>query len=324
MRIKQTILVLLALLVPLQCHYAQADYSWIETETAADKVDRIYGAEEDAISIAEANALLLKLTNETRQLKDARELTAHSLASWIAQDHAEEMAKHRYLNHHDLNGRKVEMRFNNLGQTDHVTENVVYSEINFPVCLTRQFVRRLHEYWVTSESHLDNIMHPTHTHLGSGFAIEHDGETTVVSGVAIFVNDYGDYDRLPKRLPPGSTLKLEGYLDPERTALQFIGLGSEELPFVRDTEYQLDHMGPYSQPPLEFAFMPRQYLGRLEPKVEKLRYTVDYDEQTGAFSLEIKLARDNPKAAVYLTVWAKETSGDNCAFRAMTQVVLVE
>ncbi|MCH7472836.1 CAP domain-containing protein, partial [bacterium] len=251
---------------------------------------RIYGGEEDAIDHIEANRLLLGLLNEERRAQGfLPPLQDHPLASRLAQEHAAGMASGHYVSHYDLAGRKCELRFNAIGESDHVSENTAYYEIKHPVFLTPQLVRRMHMHWLESDSHRDNLLDPAHTHAGSGFAVTRSGQRTYAAGVVEFVNDYGGYDRLPERTKAGSTLHLSGYLDPGRATLQYVGLASEDLPFARDAEYQMSHISGYSPPDVVLAMLPRQYAGLFEPDIHYTRYTVEYDEDSGHFSVDIPL-----------------------------------
>ena len=301
-----------------------AEGPWVETYVDAAEVAAVYGGPGDAISLASARQTLLGLVNSARQAAGAPILGPAPLANQLAQAHAEEMANMRYVGHTDLSGRKCEMRWNDLGQTDHVAENIAYYEINHTVHLTPQLVQRIHEHWLASESHQSNELNPAHTHLGSGFAVVTAEGHTYAAVVAEFVTDCGDYDRLPASAQTGQTLSLQGWLDPGRARLAFVGLGSEDRPFARDVEYQMSHISGYSQPDVALAFMPESTDVDRVPDVRYKHFTVAADAETGYFALDIELEPHWPAAAYYFTVWALGLEPEAELFCAMTQVVLVE
>lgn len=326
--------VLVVCLLALPC--GAAAEPWVETIIDESAVPELYGTAADVIELADARALLLKLTNESRRQAGVGELAAQDTANQVAQDHAAEMAQYRYSNHYNLAGRKCELRFNMAGGTDQVKENTIYYETVPAVLLTSQLVRRMHEHWLQSDSHRANILDPAHTHLGSGFALEHEDGRTFAAGVTEFVNDYGDYRRLPATAGRGENVTVVGWIDPERAVLRFIGVGVDYLPEPRDVEYQRQHTGGYRSPRVVLALLPHRYLGTYVPEAEYRRYTVDYDAGSGEFSATLRFERNWPVAAYYITAWVSlrdhppESGWDPLAgsgeqvFCAMTQVVLVE
>jgi len=302
---------------------AVAEELWRESYLTPAEAEEVYGTTADAITVEEAQALLLKLVNQARLEAGVPPLAPHPLASVLAQTHADSMATERYVSHFDLAGRKCELRWNSLGQTDHIAENVAYYEINHPVSLTPRFVARIHEHWLLSDDHRENELNPMHTHLGCGFAVVAAGQLTQAAVVAEFAVDYGDYDRLPPAAKPGQTLILQGWLDPQRAQLAYIGLGSEDLPFARDVEYQMSHIGGYSPPEVALAFLPTRY-PLWTPDVRYRRRIVATDPQTGEFELAITMEPHWPDAAYYFTVWALNTDQPDEPFCTMTQVVLLD
>ena len=309
---------------------------WVETVIDEAAVPEVYGTAADVIELADARALLLMLTNESRRQAGIGELAAQDTADQVAQDHAAEMALFRYSNHYNLAGQKCELRFNIAGGTDHVKENTIYYETVPAVRLTSQLVRRMHEHWLQSDSHRANILDPAHTHLGSGFALEHEDGRTFAAGVVEFVNDYGDYPQLPASAHREESVTVRGRIDPERAVLRFIGVGVDYLPEPRDVEYQRAHTGGYRSPRVVLALLPRRYLGTYVPEAEYRRYTVDYDTGSGEFSAMLRFEPNWPVAAYYVTAWVSlrdhlpESGWDPLAgsceevFCVMTQVVLVE
>ena len=312
-------------LMMLRPGWAGDTYPWVPTEIAPSDLSAVYGTSADQLSPEAASALLLELANSSRLEHGLSSVQDSGLASQLAADHASEMAAHRYLNHHSLAGLKCERRFNLLGQTDFVSENIAYYEIQHQVFLTPQLVRRIHQHWLNSESHLANLLQPAHTHMGSSVQVITGVETTYVAAAVNFVADYGDYDRLPLSAVRGDTLKLGGYIQPGTAKFAFIGIGLEALPKPRSVEYQLAHMEPYSQPGFKTVILPEGTIPRQSfPSKPGIKYLASYDPNDGSFSAEVSLPRHWPKSAVYITVWAEAPELQDTAFCVMTQVVLTE
>ena len=99
---------------------------WNESRIDAGQARLIYGSARDEISLQEAGALLLSLVNEERLSHGLGRLEPLALAGRLAQEHAAEMAQHHYFNHYSLAGLKCEERWNALGGTDQVSENITY------------------------------------------------------------------------------------------------------------------------------------------------------------------------------------------------------
>lgn len=310
-----------ALLAPAAA--LQNGQPWIESYVNEAEVIAAYGSAADAISAEQANALLLDLVNAERQAAGLSRLGWDALAAEVARRHAQEMAAEHYVGHYSLAGLKCEARYNALGGVDQIAENAAYNEIEYPVYVTPQLVRRMHQHWMESMSHRLNVLEPAHTQLGCAFVALKDGKLSYVAGVVEFLNDFGDYARLPERAPRGAKLHLSGALDPQRAELAWVGLGSEDLPFTRDAAYQMQHIGGYSPPDVALALLPSGLLGSYTPQTPYRRYSVDYDPLTGRFSVEIALEPHWPPLAYYVTVWARASSVQREPFCVSCQVVLV-
>jgi uncharacterized protein YkwD len=326
---------------------ASAGEPWQESYIGERQVQEAYGAAADEIDAAQAGKLLLELVNGARREKGVGALVWDELAATTAQQHAAEMAQQHYVNHYSLAGLKCEARYNALGGTDEIAENIAYYEINYQVYVTPQLVRRMHQHWMESASHSANALDAAHTQLGCAFVVVRDGGRSYVAGVVEFINHYGDYARLPQESQPGQALHLAGTLDPQRARLLYVGLGSEDLPFERTVAYQMSHIGGYSPPEVTLALLPAGQAfgqsgatasgpGPATPEVLYHRYNVEYDEASGRFSVDIKLEGQWPRAAYYVTLWAttaqpaggegqrRVESASSGAFCTMCQVVLVQ
>ncbi|MBN2081483.1 CAP domain-containing protein [bacterium] len=319
-----TVLLLTAAALMLASSSSGRAGPWVESYVSEEEVYAVYGSPADEISIEAAGQLLLDLTNATRRENGLQELQWLEPAAAVAQNQANEMANQHYVNHYNLAGRKCELRFNLVGGMDQISENIAYYEILHQIHLTPQLVRRMHQHWLESDSHRTNMLNAHHTHFGAGFAVFNAADRTYTAGAAEFVADYGDYERLPEQLTSGAQVTFHGQLDPS-LRFMYIGLGAEDLPFARDVEYQMTHIGGYSPPAVALALLPVRDSWSDFAEIPYRRYTVDYNRFTGEFTVPLEIEAHWPPATYYVTVWAlDESQVEGGSFCTMSQVILVE
>jgi hypothetical protein len=168
--------------------------------------------------------------------------------------------------------------------------------------------------------------------MGSAFSFNYftdkaGNQVSVVAAVEEFVDDYGESPRLPESVRKGDVLSLSGRLDTSRVRFAYIGLGSEDLPFERTPEYQMEHISGYSPPDPGMAILAMEdgpgAKGVLRSKIRYTRQDAHYNEGTGEFSADVPIAPHWPAGAYYISVWASPLDGRSEPFCAMTQVVLV-
>jgi uncharacterized protein YkwD len=283
----------------------------------------VYGGKEEQIGIEQARALLLQLVNEERAKRGLHALEPLALANELAQHHAEDMADRRYFSHYNLQGLKCEARWNALGGTDQVAENITYYDVSAPVYLTPKYIRSIHEAWMASELHRKNLLRPWHTHFGCGFSISRTAKGSIATGVEEFVAEYGSYNHLPLEAAPGAKLELRGRVDPAQAELAYVTLGHEDLPFARDPAYQMAHIEVYRPPEPEVYLVPKAGTDYANT-AWAVRRELEYDPASGAFSVKIPLPAGAKPGAYYISAWVIANDDPDWAFRAMTQVVLVK
>jgi uncharacterized protein YkwD len=206
----------------------------------------------DAMSVAAASELMLRMVNAARRTAGVGELVWSDSAATLAQNQADAMAGGHFGAHYDERGWRPELRWNELGETDYVTENVVYYELRDEAHLTPDLVWEMMEDWVRSSGHFANLIDPQHTSLGFGVAVRRDRGKTYVGAAQAFVTDVADIELLPATAPAGAKLDLRGTLLDD-VELAYIGLGRESLPRAM-TPAELDATGsPYPIPEVEYS-----------------------------------------------------------------------
>ena len=262
---------------------------WQEMETTEQELHDRFGGRENEISLSQATSLLIALVNRDRQEAGLSSVARDRVATVAAREHALEMASHRYLSHLDLAGHKPSRRYNAAGGTDQVSENLSYWESDVRIYLTPQLVRDIQKRWMNSEEHRANILSPTHTGVGVAIVLLWDGKRSVLTAAQEFVDDCGDYSRLPAKAGINDELTLEGELTGE-LQLIFVGVGYEPLPEPQQPDTLNEELNGYS--------LPRAFVGIL-PAGERFRrsftdmptlYLLRDEPARGRFRLKLTLA----------------------------------
>jgi uncharacterized protein YkwD len=116
---------------------------------------------------------MLDLTNAARDEAKARALALEPTLSDAAQAHAADMLKRGYFEHETPEGEGIEDRYGKAGKHWAWTgENIFQCSGCTPV--TDEVLAEIHQDWMASEGHRENILDKEYTALGFGLAV--DGE----------------------------------------------------------------------------------------------------------------------------------------------------
>jgi uncharacterized protein YkwD len=315
---------------PLPAHPAQ---SWNQENMAAEELYERFGSAQDQISPAQALKILHRLINEERKKNGLQSLSWDYTAANAAHEHADEMAKFRYLSHMNLLGEKPNERYNRLGGTNQVSENVSYRESSLRLYLTPQIVEDIHQRWMGSAPHRRNILTRTHNAVGLAITLRWDGTRSVLTAAEEFVGDYGVVSKLPLNAGQGDELRINCELANRDVKFQYIAVGWEAQP---------DHQTPSKlNSSLNGYSLPKPFVVLMSTSDENVRYlkgcpnlySVTYQPTRGQvvahFSIEDvyrklkeKTGSGKPKPGLYyITLWV--STADAAPFIASTQVVSV-
>lgn len=135
---------------------------------------------------ARGRLIVLAEVNADRVAADLRPVALDSLATVVAQSHADAMARGLYLSHYEADGSGPQDRYARAGGTAHVRENVFrwdprQENPRQNVFGWRRFdVRRAEAWFMGSPPHRATILDPSRTHLGVGIAEDDAGSIYVV------------------------------------------------------------------------------------------------------------------------------------------------
>ncbi len=248
---------------------------------------------------------LLKLVNAERSRHGAPPLALDDLAGRVAQDHARDMAAHKYLSHWGRDGRKPYMRYAFAGGIDGNAENVAQLTGGPPSLSDEdlwEYVADLHrsmyEEKPPNDGHRRTILNPYHTHVGFGIA-QVGGEVRLVEE---YLSRYVEVAPLPARGKPGAKFELVGRTLDKKIAVHGVEVGYEPLPTPPSLDW-LRTTRSYSLPDKPRTLRPRLSFDRLY--VDGSRGDVDIDGK-GNFRAPIRLYESVP--GIYtVIVWVRDS-----------------
>ncbi len=129
---------------------------------------------------------LLTLINQDRNANDAPSVTLDSLATVVAQAHAEAMAAENFFSHYGRGGDSPYERLAEAGGTAHVRENIFRRVERSSDLLTRTDpwfdfeVKDAEEWLMSSAGHRESIVDPHRTGVGIGIAVDPTRHTVFV------------------------------------------------------------------------------------------------------------------------------------------------
>src|SRR5450432_3984627 len=170
------------------------------------------------MNVEQARRYVLALVNHDRAENGLPAVVLDDTASRAGQRHADDMARSGYTAHWGTDGSVPEERYSDAGGTDFVQENAgcladaQHRELEraprFEAHQLEQFERMFMAEKPPHDGHRKNILKRAHTALGVGIAKPTAVDLACVSQE--FVDDFGDYQAVPKSARAGVTLHVEG------------------------------------------------------------------------------------------------------------------
>lgn len=132
---------------------------------AAAAAPAAYAAAYEASSAKSLAADVIARTNAVREEAGCAPVKADERLRSVAQKHASDMARHRYLEHEDRAGTTSGERIGSAGYDNVTGENLAYG---YPGAAEVMAV------WMRSSGHRENIEDCSFTHIGVGYAPDGD------------------------------------------------------------------------------------------------------------------------------------------------------
>jgi uncharacterized protein YkwD len=266
----------------------------------------------------EATSYMLSLINRDRQAAGLPPVELDPVASVGARRHAQDMAKNGFTAHWGSDGSVPEQRYTEAGGSDMVQENVaclfdgVARELDpsprFNPARLEQLQKMFMDEVPPHDGHRRNILKPGHHRVGIGLAQPASVDQPCLAQE--FVDDWGDYEELPRQAPPTVMLHVAGQI---REPLAFGGIGIGRIePASPKSAKELNATSVYRIPqPTALYFPP----GFKTPKPVKV--------EGRAFSLDVKLLPNAGKGRYEVSIWAKE-AGKSELFMVSLRTIVVK
>jgi hypothetical protein len=257
------------------------------------------------LTVAQARRYMVQLINRDRASEGLAPVELDDgPATRAGQAHADDMAKNGYLGHWGSDGSVPEQRFAEAGGADMVLEN--------SSCFTDEKARTLdkspridprnveqaedmffHET-PPHDGHRRNILKPWHKRVGIGIAqpVATPTEIPVPCFAQEFVDPYGSYGSIPKRMRVGDMLHVRGTVAAPAT---FAGVGLARVDGPKPIPVaELNRRRSYPVPAPYQMYWPPGFQTPIPVKVSP----------GGRFEIDVPVS-DGGKAGMYeLSVWA--------------------
>jgi uncharacterized protein YkwD len=162
---------------------------------------------------------MLEAINQDRQTHGLNPVAWDDTAAYAGALHAADMATHDYFSHWNRSGYGPEYRYNQVGGSDSVMENISTYSYRFddgrpaPIVDFIPIIKQAQTGLMNSPGHRANILKPEHTHVGVGFA--YNPETGSFYLAQEFVNRYVEMQPLPLQAEHDTILLISGKLLPD-------------------------------------------------------------------------------------------------------------
>lgn len=266
----------------------------------------------------EAIGYVLTLINRDRAAAGLEPVALDPIAAVGAERHARDMAAHGFTAHWGSDGSVPEERYTDAGGSDLVQENVaclfdgVPRELDdnphYDAALLEQLQKMFMDEVPPNDGHRRNILKPGHHRVGIGLAQPASVNQPCLSQE--FVDDWGDYDELPRDAARGVSLHVAGAI---REPLRFGGVGLARIDARQPKSAQeLNATSVYRIPEPETLYFPPGFKTPKPVRVEGQKFSID-------FGLGPK-----PKPGRYeVSVWGKE-QGKKELFMVSLRTIVVK
>ena len=252
------------------------------------------------MNLEQARHYVLALVNRDRAEHGLSQLVMDDSASRAGQRHAEDMAHAGYTAHWGTDGSVPEQRYSEAGGTDFVQENAgcladakvrkLDGVPRFDAASLERVERAFMDEQPPHDGHRKNILKASHTGFGVGVAKPSGVDLACLSQE--FVDDYGDYDALPKTARPGSTLHIEGDV---KGPITFGGVGIARIDLEQPlTATYLNTTYTYAIPAPPDLYFPKGFVTKKEVALSGKHFRID-----------VPLGKSGQAGRYEVSVWGK-------------------
>ncbi|HEX3594239.1 MAG TPA: CAP domain-containing protein [Polyangiaceae bacterium] len=229
----------------------------------------------------QAEQYVLALVNHDRKDAGLSPVAWDETAAVAGRRHADDMAHHGYTAHWGTDGSVPEQRYTEAGGTHLSFENAACffdgtaRELEHAARYDAVELEKIETAFMAetppNDGHRQNILKPHHTKFGVGLSLPVGLKQPCMSQE--FVDDYGTYAALPRRVHVGQTVTVQGEV---AAPVKFAAVGIARID--RATPLTVEHLNKTYTYPMPAPFVLYSPPGFKTPKPVKLdgnRFTID-------------------------------------------------
>lgn len=252
------------------------------------------------LDLAAARHYVVELVNHDRARHGLDPVELDDVASVAGQDHTEDMVRHGYKGHWGTDGSVPEERYTRAGGTDVDQENAfcffdgetraIDSGATFDPALLETVEAAFIDEKPPNDGHRLNILKPRHNRVGIGIVKAAGVEQPCLSQE--FVDDYGNYDALPRRAKVGQNVRIAGSVN---EPAQFAGIGLSRIEAAHPlSARQINETTIYKMPGVYVLYSPKGYV---TPKPVNV--------SGKSFEIEVPISDHGRKGRYGVSIWAR-------------------
>jgi uncharacterized protein YkwD len=249
-----------------------------------------------------AQKFMLSLINRDRVKAGLAPVVLDDAASKAGLRHARDMAAKGFTGHIGTDGSVPEQRYTESGGVHFVQENAACLfdgkarkldlAPSFDPAKLAELQKMFMDEVPPNDGHRQNVLKPQHNRVGIGLAQPEGVNQPCLAQE--FVDDYGNYDVLPKEAKPKAKLRIAGTIS-EPLGFGGIGIGRTPLPTPKSVAEVSGARGYAIPAPAQMYFGP----GFKTPKPVQL--------EGKRFSLDLELGA--PRGQYAVSIWARQGTG---------------
>jgi uncharacterized protein YkwD len=233
------------------------------------------------LSLREAEQYALALVNKDRAAHDLPPLKWDETAAIAGREHAHDMATGGFTGHIGSGGDVPEERYTRAGGAQIVMENagcfgdgkprVADPSAKFSAKSIEDVEKAFMAEVPPNDGHRRNILNARHNGAGIGLVVTRDLDIACMAQE--LVDDYGDYEPLPKKLKIGAKIHVAGAL---RAPATIAGVGISRVDFGhKRSAAELNRLHSYPIPAPYVTYFPKGYKTPIELLIDKAGFSID-------------------------------------------------
>jgi hypothetical protein len=249
----------------------------------------------------QAQRFVLAMVNRDRNTHGRSPVTWEDTAARAGQRHADDMATHGFTAHIGTDGSFPEQRYTDAGGQHMIMENAgCYADaaartLDPDARFSAAALEKIHQAFMNevppNDGHRRNILTPWHTSLGVGLSQTKGLDIPCMAQE--FVDNYGQYEALPRRSKLGEKIHISGIVAPPAT-IAGVGVARVDKPRRADPS-NLNKTSVYAIPkPFKTYF------------TKGFKTPIPVEVLDNRFWITVPLTDDQGQRGLYsISVWAK-------------------